>query len=95
MVVGDVVSDIGGDNVTLDFQPAVGVEAVISLWFGGLTNSNIHLFNGVDVSVNVKPSQITINLQAMKMFVNNTNFLRIIASGVGLRNAFTGIETNA
>jgi len=95
MAVGDVVSDIGGDNAILDFQPAAGVEAVISLWFTGQTNGDLFLYNGTDTSTNLPLLQTTVSVNTMKMFVNNTNYFRSIAPGAGLRNAFTGIETNA
>jgi len=94
MVAGDVVNAIGGDNAILDFQPAVGVEVVIT-WLTSINGTtNARLFDGVNQSINFHFTAASRDLLAsVKLFINNTNYLRLSISGVGERNGFTGIET--
>jgi len=93
MAIGDIVSDIGGDNAVLDFQPAAGVEAVIT-WLTAVDTQNfVRLTDAVIEGRNLAVSVGTYTASS-KFFVNNTRFLRLTAAGVGRRNYFTGIETN-
>jgi len=93
LAIGDIVSDIGGDNAILDFQPAAGVECVLPFMTAVDTQNFFNLHDGVITSRNLA---ISATLMATKLgfFIDNTRFMRLTAAGVGRRNAFTGIETN-
>jgi len=94
MAVGDVVSQItsiaGGGN--LDYQPAAGVEVMIThvgsnLTVEGLPAVAVLLYNGTQgseivhyVSSGATPSLFTNvkqDVRPLKLFINNTNYLRI------------------
>lgn len=94
LAVGDVVSNIGGDNAVLDFQPAAGVECLISFLTAVDTQNFFILRDGVNNSRNLATSAVLFESK-LGFFVTNARFLRLTAAGVGRRNAFTGIETNA
>ena len=87
MAVGDIVSGITGGGVGLSFQPAAGVECVLTSAGGytgwtrfsnGVTVSLVSLFNSPDYQSNVK------------YCVNNTIYLTIDANANGC--AFSGIQ---
>ena len=52
MAIGDVVNDIDSVNAaaTLDFQPAAGVEVLISSWHADSTNA-LFIFQFTDGSI--------------------------------------------
>lgn len=92
MVVGDVVNDISADNTIIIFQPAVGVEAVIT-WVGvdgqntvGIVFTDGVLFSGWGTGFEAE-------IKNVKHFINNTNFFRINALGATFNGSFTGIQT--
>lgn len=97
MAKGDVVSDIqaiaGAGN--LDFQPAAGVEVLIE-WLGLEVNPQISakFFNGTVQCVIVPDGTYTIGIERKRIFLNNTNYLRInngttFAQAIG----YSGIQT--
>jgi len=96
MVVGDVVSDIGADNAVFTFQPAAGVEVVITIFSPDLTTVTPELFDGVITSlINSQNAAHNngANYLAMKFFINNTRYIRLLALGAGNRTAIMGIQT--
>jgi hypothetical protein len=87
MAVGDVVNDVGADNVILDFQPAAGIEAVITSFGSDGGTVPISLYDGTNRSLCEAAPMLNI-----KMFVNNSNYMRIPNAGAGKFNNFTGIQ---
>ena len=94
MAVGDVVSDLSAAATILIFQAAVGVEVVIT-WLGSMS-SGVVGYQMLDGAVNTS-SMFTNNAAdinvfgEMKMFVTNTNYLRLNAGAPS--TAFSGIQT--
>lgn len=86
MAVGDVVSGISGNNAALTFQPAAGVECLITIVTGGFNGG---ISNGLVSSSNMF---VNANQGNIKLFVNNTNYLVIGAGGAGFYGAYTGIQ---
>jgi len=105
MAIGDVVSDItsvsGGAN--LDFQPASGVEVVIVSYGSSqsvgtapdlIPDIVVGLFDGTNAGTFSVDSGTTI-FGGIKIFLNNTNYLRIANASASSANIiFTGITTN-
>lgn len=97
MAVGDVVSGISGVGAVLNFQPAAGVECMITFVFATDISNAFQLDQGVLRSVDCFINQPgpgglpDTNTGPLKFFVNNTSFLRI---GIypGQRTCFTGIQ---
>ncbi len=93
MAIGDVVNDISADNTILDFQPAAGVEVVITYVSTLLAGGQPLMFNGTNATT--ATTGLDNNLYYnLKMMINNTNFLRISALGAGVFSGFTGMEVN-
>lgn len=95
MAVGDIVNGISGDNTKLDFQPASGVEIMITSCFMDRIAIAPMLFDGTNQQelVCATPTVAT-QLGNLKIFINNTNYLRLDNLGVGNRSAYTGIVVN-
>lgn len=96
MAVGDAVNGISADNTILDFQPAAGVEVVITSY--GVDNGNIVpvLYNGTidsNMGSGGTNNNTGVSNTNQKMFINNTNYLRIPAAGAGAFSHYTGITT--
>ncbi len=91
MAIDDVVSGIGTDNAGLTFQPAAGVEVLITSFISAL--GIIKLTNGTSTSVIVLATNWRLNQLNIKLFVNNTNYMTIDAGGSGKFNSYTGIQT--
>jgi|GEM_PF-7071895 len=96
MAVGDIVSGISADNTALVFQPAAGVQVIIlsAGWSDGsgyvrdmgLTQGAvIHRFASA-TGTNASPST------ELKIPIDNTTYLGILAGGVGVTTMFTGIQ---
>ena len=90
MAVGDVVNGMAAAGAALTFTPAVGVECLISSigsygnWvqianavFGVSLIFNMTILGGVNVN--------------MKLFINNTNYIAMVAAGAA-NNSYTGIQ---
>lgn len=95
MAVDDVVNGIGAANTILDFQPAAGVECVItSVFFDSAGMSGPSLYNG---STEALPNSTTVTQAyvpiAGRLFINNTNYLRMRATGSGRSNGYSGVQT--
>lgn len=93
LAIGDVVNDIGADDTDLDFQPAAGVVILITFCSGQLTVAGYVLTDGAAVgSTALSTSQVGSPFN-LKLFINNTNFLKVIAGGVGgTFGSFAGIQ---
>ena len=106
MARGDVVSGIGSiaAGASLVFQPAVGIEAMITevgsnRWAGGINSETPHiavrLTTGVLVSM-VRHSESTIhwNGKVLKLFITNSLYLSLHnASATTAYIAYSGIQT--
>ena len=106
MARGDVVSDIQSvtTGANLDFQPAAGVEVMItevgSSNFRGTEPDKapwvtVNLYNGTLASTLRDSSQsATLWSREMKIFINNTRYLRIANTDSATRNlAYCGVQT--
>lgn len=95
MVVGDVVNQISAVNTILTFQPAVGVEVVITAYGNDAQTFAILLIDGV-LSTEFRHIDTNQNQgnspTLMKIFINNTNHIQIPAVGAGLSSCFTGMQ---
>ncbi len=91
MAVGDTVNAIGGLGTTLDFQPAAGVEVVIT--HIGDINGGHCLYDGVNQSALGLAQQATSDFYfTPKVFINNSVYLRIIAFAA-TRHFYSGQQT--
>lgn len=94
LVVGDVVNGLSGDNAILIFQPAAGVEVVITTQNTDAISASIQTFDGVNDSFTITSSANSgrTNFMNMKLFITNALHVRFLALGVGSRSAFSGVE---
>lgn len=91
MVAGDVVSEVGAVGAHLIFQPAAGVEVLVTTSMSTQV-ANPRLTDGILVSYPTNSSASTpISQVNIKVFINNTNYLYVY-QGVGSANSFTGIQ---
>ena len=92
MTAGDVVNGLGAVAGALSFQPAAGVECMISMCGNNNNNTfNINLTDGVltsRISNQFFAVQSTVNI---KLFINNTNYLNLTAFA-GNSNCYSGIQ---
>ena len=90
MAVGDVVSGVSTTDIT--YQPAAGVEVLITS-FGGAADSAhyCNLYNGTTAARQDKYVTATNRGGAVKVFLNNTNYLQIV--GTADNRGYTGIQT--
>ena len=99
MAIGDVVSQLNdvGAASTLDFQPAAGVEIMISQFFSENGTSAVvwRIVNGtLNLAVVNDGSVITgANQNPLKLFITNTIFIRDDnTSGAAVNMGFTGMQ---
>lgn len=94
MAVGDVISGLASIGIggNLDFQPAAGVEVMISA-LGALVSgsNNISITNGtLNAVISIGNTNGIMN---SKIFINNTNYLRINnGTGGAVEMGYTGIQ---
>lgn len=95
MTAGDVVNGISGDNAALTFRPAAGVECVITSIGVDASGTNIrHLYNGTNASqITNSTTNYYLVYGSMKIFINNTNYMIIVALGAGKFGSYSGIQT--
>lgn len=97
MAVGDVVSGIGAAATILDFQPAAGVECVITYVSSTAQAGNqhaAHVYDGTNQDTGVFYSDANLVYTGpIKIFINNTNYLRLTAPPAGLKASYTGVQT--
>ena len=92
MAAGDVVSGQGGIGATYNFQPAAGVEVMISS-AGNNSQGWFYLYNGSILSgvYSMSPGNAH-DTFLIKIFINNTIYIQMEASGAGKYNGFSGIQ---
>jgi len=96
MAVGDVVNGIlAGSGVSLNFQPAAGVECVIFSCFGRTTTVNIGLTNSGGGGAVYTEFDDSVNLGArnmcnVKIAITNSNYLTVYSSATG--SGYSGIQ---
>ena len=91
MVAGDVVNGLAAViSTALTFQPAASVEVMVSTV--GSYNVIFDVTNGVNAGMlSFSAGTETGNSVNMKLFINNTNYLSVRASGGQFTN-FSGIQ---
>jgi len=90
MAVGDIVSEFSGDNAELDFQPAAGVDVLITSVAASSSAANIT--DGTDFAEIMNTDGNAGTTQNMlKVFINNTNRIQVGAQGAGVHSALSGI----
>ena len=82
MTKGDVVNGIGADNTALYYQPAAGVEVIIT----ATDAQNLFKYDGANQGDNIAGTLNT------KIAINNTNYLGMGAGGAGKRRWYSGIQ---
>lgn len=93
MAVGDVVNGYSGINTILTYQPAAGVEVMVTMAHDG--NGALYLTDGVNNGrglLVVDPATSILQAANLKMFITNTRYLALGAVA-GVRTWFTGIQT--
>lgn len=94
MAVGDVVNGIATDAATITFQPAVGVECLISSVFGRA--SGAYVIDGVSIAYigNLGNADALMEPQdrVTKTFINNTNYYYGTASPAGNNSGYSGLQ---
>lgn len=75
MAVGDVVSAQSTSGADLVYQPASGVEVLVSSVERGTGASAYGIFDGTNISF-IQPAANT-NLDNIKIFINNTRYLKV------------------
>jgi hypothetical protein len=91
MAVGDVVSALGALNTTLIYQPAAGVETMISS-FGSGGGAWCYVTDGITLGYLQMSAGASNQFPLLKVFVNNTLYLHMSAGGAGSANNITGIQ---
>ena len=95
MVVGDIVNGISALDTLITFQPAAGVEVIITSSGMDVTTNVITLTDGVLFSGQVTSagSNGAASEQCNTKFgITNAIYIAISAAGVGLSTSFSGIQ---
>ena len=105
MARGDVVSDVQSiaAGANMDFQPGAGVEVMITeigsnQYIGTTPNKvpdlTVALFDGTYLAIIRRGSEVADWRRPLKLFLNNTNYLRITnTAGVTASIGYTGVQT--
>ena len=90
MVVGDIVSGIwGGVTGYVSFQPAVGVEIIITGCAGG-TGTYVGHTDGALTSHAINTNTNGVDTINMKLGITNSIYLRLLGTTTGA--SFSGIQ---
>jgi hypothetical protein len=89
MVVGDIIIGQGAVNTVLTFQPAAGVEIMLTA-MGGLSSICEITDGAVTSLINPNPPASSY-LANEKVGINNTHYLSIRAAS-GYANYYSGIQ---
>ena len=92
MALDDVVNGISGSNTAIDFQPAAGVECVITSVYRDASGTGFGLYDGTTLSSDI-PAASSTDALSMQIFINNTRYFRIEATGAASNTAYTGVQT--
>ena len=91
LAAGDIINIIVADPSNIYYQPAAGVEIIIT---AGVTDNSYHigLYDGTNTGQNANcstlPPSAALN---MKFGITNTNYAKIYSSAS--HKGFTGIQT--
>tara|TARA_R110000824_G_C14807229_1_gene635140 strand:+ start:229 stop:501 length:273 start_codon:yes stop_codon:yes gene_type:complete len=88
MAIGDVVNGMSAVSSVFTFQPAISVEVLISYIFRA-TAEAYGLFDGATWAYDNPPIGDSVNI---KMFINNSIYLKINAVGGGGVSGYSGIQ---
>ena len=96
MAQGDAFSVHGSDNTILLVQPAVGVVYMVTTVSMDQVEQSPRLYNGSEESQIANKFDGTVvntgyNFSNMKVFITNSNYLKINALGAGNSSSVTGI----
>jgi hypothetical protein len=86
MAVGDIVSAVSAPSFDSTFQPAAGVEIMITVGEADAINK-VKLRD----SSNIATGPASINQYSMKLFITNSVYLHIDGTG-GQSTAYAGIQ---
>ena len=93
MAVGDVVNGISAINTIITFQPAAGVECMISSNGLGAAGAAIVVTDGILTSWQYSTlPRYQVDTGNMKLFINNAIYLRVSATP-GSSGSYSGIQT--
>lgn len=93
MAVDDIVNGIGEENTALTFQPASGVEVVVTSFHGPYaTLLDIQLTDGVITTGRGGSTSTIVNPGNTKVSITNAIFLELVAFAAN-RMGFSGITT--
>lgn len=84
MAVDDIINGISGDNAVLEYQPAAGVESIVTIFF---TTSSVALYNGTNFTVGN-----TATSGRVSMGITNTRWVRVPAQGAGNFGGYSAIQ---
>ena len=93
MAVNDVVVGINAAvNTILDYQPASGVETLITSIFYLSGDGAPVFYNGTNQSQYAQGATTIMQPYITQYFVTNTTYLRLVASSTA-KNAYSGVQT--
>lgn len=93
MAVDDTVSALSSVNTVLTYQPAAGVEVVVTSVAINDSTATARLYDGTNTGFfRGNTTGITYPYSNMKLFITNTLYLYIDATGAATYGAFTGIQ---
>ena len=93
MAVGDVIAQIGLVGAALNYQPAAGVEVMVTTF--GSNSSWVNVTNGVDVCRLIWAPMASTSYTGstnMKLLINNTIYLQVFNPSAGNFASFSGIQ---
>lgn len=92
MAVGDIVNGISGVNTVLTFQPAAGVECMITFIING-QNGSVEFTTGAITSRGciIIPLSDQITTGQLKILISNSYYMNL-AAVVGTRTTYQGIQ---
>lgn len=94
MAVDDVVSGIGTSGAITDYQPAAGVETVITQVIQSESVAISHFYDGTNTGEPFVTSNTALTSSisgSMKLFVTNTLYLRMDAQTAKF-NTYCGVQ---
>tara|TARA_Y100000296_G_C5114812_1_gene227132 strand:- start:96 stop:377 length:282 start_codon:yes stop_codon:yes gene_type:complete len=91
MAVGDVVNVLSAATTILNYQPAAGVEIMVSSIIRGGTNVANGLYNGAVWAYDTAAASDT-GMLNQKLFITNSIYIRINAAGGGGITSISGIQ---
>jgi hypothetical protein len=93
LAVGDIVAILSAQNTILNYQPAASVETMLSSFFGDSGTETIALTDGVESTyLRIDVTWWQAQTDNMKVFVNNTHYVTVLALGAGRVAGLTGMQ---